>query len=175
MSTTGTAAPMTTTAATSDSTTASVMATPVATPVAKARKSKRPAFAQNFGHWAVGVGYPDVRLRLGLGNGFSVEGKAAFDTDIQVYTGRLSYNFLDLGPLRMMLSGEAGVANLANVGSVSTTGTIYGASLGAEYPFAKRFRISVDVGPMKVSASNSVASYSTTDIVYNTALYLYLF
>jgi hypothetical protein len=126
-------------------------------------------------HLALGLGYPDIRLRAGLGHGLFADAKFAFDSGINVYTARLGWNFWETSGLKVIAAAEAGLANISNVDTVTASGATAGASLGVEYPFAKRFRVSLDAGPMWVSGSNSQASYSTTDIVFNTALYYYLF
>lgn len=125
--------------------------------------------------FALGMGYPDVRARLALGAGWDLEGKAGLEQGIQVYSGRLYWNCLDLGPLKAELGAEGGYAQFNGVDTLDGNAVIMGGFVGLEYPFARRLRVSVDVGPAYIQASSQGYSYSTTEIVYNTALYLYLF
>ena len=124
---------------------------------------------------ALGVGYPDVRARLGLGHGWAVEAKVAFDDGLQVYSGCLGWAFAALGPLAVVAGAEGGWARFDGVDTLSGDGSYAQAYLGLEYPFARRLRVTVDAGPAWLSANAGGHSYSSTDLIYNTALYFYLF
>jgi tetratricopeptide (TPR) repeat protein len=124
--------------------------------------------------FAVGAGYPDVRLRLAMVWGWDVEAKGAFAQGQQAYSARLIWNYVDLGPLKMTLGGEGGMVELDGVDSLNGSGPFGEGFLGLEYPVG-RFRLSVDVGEAYMSATSLGHTYSTTDIIYNTAVYLYLF
>ena len=123
---------------------------------------------------ALGVGYPDVRVRYSLAQRWNVEAKAAFADSLQIYSGRLSWNLADLGPLKVLAGGEGGWAKFDGVDSISGNGSYAQAYAGLEYPFAGRLRVSVDLGPAWIQAAADGANYSTTVLVYNTALYLYI-
>jgi hypothetical protein len=90
-------------------------------------------------------------------------------------SGRFSWDFYNIGPLKTLASVEGGIARISNLDTVTANGSTAGMTLGLEYPFAKHFRISLDAGHMWYSANSSQASFSAVDIVYNTALYYYLF
>jgi hypothetical protein len=124
---------------------------------------------------ALGVGYPDLRARLGLGLGWNVEAKAAFADGEQVYAGRAFWDFADLGPLKVMAGGEGGWTRFDGIDTVNGTGYYGEAFVGLEYPFAHRLRLSVDVGPAWLQAGAEGQSVSSTELIYSTALYLFVF
>jgi len=130
-----------------------------------------PAQPQRF---ALGLGYPDLRARLTLGAGVDAEAKFAFEQGIQVYTGRVYWTVAGFGPLKVDVGGEGGYGNFNGVNSLSGGGPVVGGFLGLEYPFAGRLRFSVDAGPFRVRASTEGYAYETTQMVFNTALYIYL-
>jgi hypothetical protein len=125
--------------------------------------------------FALGLGYPDVRVRVALGYGWDLEGKFAFEQGIQVYTGRIYWNYCDIGPLKAVLGGEGGYGIFSGVDSLDGGGPLVGGFLGLEYPFEKRLMLSVDAGPYRAQALSEGYSYETTQMVINTALYIYLF
>lgn len=134
-----------------------------------------PAEDERFGHLALGAGFPDLRARLSLGHGMVSEVKVALEPGIQVYSTRLGWNFWMVGPVKMTVLGEAGLAQLSEVDGVSGQGSILGVAAGAEYPFNRSFRAAIDVGPMWVQARSSLAEASAVDVIFNAALYFYLF
>jgi len=126
--------------------------------------------------FAVGLGYPDIRARVALGYGWDVEAKFAFEQGIQVYSGRLYWNFLDFGPVKVVAGAEEGFARFdAGLYSINGTGSFTEGFLGLEYPFARRLSLSIDAGPARIQATSEGFSYSSTQLIYNTALYIYLF
>jgi hypothetical protein len=131
--------------------------------------------AADLSAFAVGVGYPDVRLRFGLGQDWSLEAKGAFAQGLQIYSGRVSWDFAALGPLRAMAGAEGGWAKFDGLDSISGDGAYAGGFLGLEYPLARRLRVTVDIGPAWLQASSQNHSLSAVDVIYNTALYFYLF
>jgi hypothetical protein len=124
---------------------------------------------------ALGVGYPDLRARVGLSEKVDAEGKFAFSEGVQVYSARLYWNFVDLGPLKFTAGAEGGWLKFDGVETLSGSGSVAGGFVGLEYPFAKRFRLSLDAGPAWMQASAEGQTFASTDIVYNTALYFYLY
>jgi hypothetical protein len=124
---------------------------------------------------ALGLGYPDLRLRVGLGRGWNVEAKAAFGDGLQLYSGRASWGFAALGPLRAMLGAEAGWAVIGGTEGLTGSGAYGQGFVGLEYPFAKRLRLSVDAGPAWSQATAEGQTVSSVDLVFGTALYVYLF
>lgn len=124
---------------------------------------------------AIGIGYPDLRLRYGLGRSVDTEAKFAFAEGVQVYSARLLWNFADLGQFKLLAGGEGGYAVFNGVQQLSGNGTTESLFVGTELAFAKRFRLGVDVGPAWLQAEAEGQRSSTNDIVVNTALYLYLF
>jgi hypothetical protein len=127
------------------------------------------------GRFALGLGYPDVRARVALGYGVNLDAKFAFEQGIQVYSGRLAWNFYDLGPFKTMVGAEGGYALFNGVDSLNGNAVVFEGFLGLEYPFARRLRLSVDAGLASIQASSMGSTDTTTDIIYNTALYIYLF
>lgn len=148
------------------------LATPAPTPAPTPAATPQDADLSSL---AVGVGYPDVRLRLGFGDGWNAEAKGAFGEGLQIYSGRLYWDFAKVGPLLAMAGAEAGVAEFANVDSVTGSGFYGEAFVGLEYPFAHRLRLSVDAGPARLQAASGGQTYASTDVIFNTALYFYFF
>jgi tetratricopeptide (TPR) repeat protein len=124
--------------------------------------------------FALGVGYPDIRARVALFGGLDLESKNAFAQGMQGYSGRLIWNYADWGPLKFTVGGEGGIVELGGVDSLNGSGPFGDGFLGLEYPIG-RFRLSVDVDEAYISATDLGHTYATTYVVYNTALYLYLF
>jgi hypothetical protein len=143
--------------------------------VAAPASPAEPVEAKEPSRLAVGIGYPDVRARLGLPYGLCLDAKAAFGDGLQAYSGRLAWNVMDLAALKLMTGLEAGGIAFSNVDSLSGSGSIVGFFVGLEYAFSRRFRLSVDVGPYSLHASAEGQSVTSTEVVYNTALYFYLF
>jgi len=144
-------------------------------PVPKQTPSSPPSAAEAPpSRFALGIGYPDFRLRTAVLWGWDVEAKGAFAQGLQAYSGRLVWNYVDLGPLKLTLGGEGGVVELDGADSLNGSGPFAEGFLGVEYPLG-RFRLSLDVGEASMSASSQGHTYSTTDVIYNTALYIYLF
>jgi hypothetical protein len=129
----------------------------------------------NPNRFAIGLGFPDIRARAALIYGFDLEGKFAFEQGIQVYTCRVYWNFWDFGTLKAELGAEGGYGQFNVIGGLNGGGPVFGGFLGLEYPFAHRFCLSVDAGPYRVEASSLGYTYQTTQLVFNTALYIYLF
>jgi hypothetical protein len=125
--------------------------------------------------FALGLGYPDLRARVDLGYSVDAELKVALEQGIQVYTGRVYWDFWDIRPFKLMVGAEGGVAEFQGIDSISGSGSVLGCFVGAELPVAHRLRLSVDVGPSRIQASSEGYSYQTTELIYNTALYVYLF
>jgi hypothetical protein len=155
--------------ATASAPAAALASKPLETPVAVPAAQPDPRVL------AIGLGYPDLRARLALGKGWDLEAKFAFEQGVQVYSGRLYWNPLDLGPLNLELGAEAGYGRFNDIDSLNGGGPAYGGFVGLEYRFARRLRLSADIGPYRITASSEGYSYSTTQAVVNTALYIYLF
>lgn len=123
--------------------------------------------------FAVGVGYPDVRLRYDIKD-WAVEAKGSFGTGVQIYSGRLSWDFMPVGPLKALVGAEGGWIKFDSIDTISGTGTYGQLFVGLEYPFAKRLKLEVDGGPLFVQLYAEGQSVRTGDLVFNAALYLYL-
>jgi hypothetical protein len=149
-------------------------------PAKQKPKKPMPAYPAQSGdndpkRFAIGLGFPDVRARTAVAYGLDLEGKFAFEQGIEVYTGRLYWNFCDFGPLKAELGAEGGYGQFNIIGGLNGGGPVYGGFFGLEYPFAHCFCLSVDAGPYRVEASSEGYAYQTTQLVFNTALYIYLF
>ncbi len=152
-----------------------VRAEPLEAPKAEAPLKQDPGHVGPPRRFALGIGYPDLRARLALGRKVDAEAKFAFGDGIQVYSARLHWNFADLGPLKLTAGAEGGYVRFDGVHTISGTGALGSGFLGIEYPFAGRLRLNADVGPAWLQASSGGRSHSTTELIYNTALYFYLF
>lgn len=125
--------------------------------------------------YALGLGYPDLRARVDLGH-FDLEAKLAAEQGIQVYSARLYWYFWKIGPVKAMLGLEGGFADFNGFyNALAGSGVFEEGFVGLEYPITRRMSINADVGPAHVGAWSEGYTYSTTDVIYNTALYIYLF
>ncbi|MGH7442987.1 MAG: hypothetical protein ACREKE_09985, partial [bacterium] len=125
--------------------------------------------------YAVGVGYPDLRLRANLDYGLAVEAKYAYEPGIDIYSGRLYWNFWNIGPLAVEVGAEGGYARFSGMDILNGNGSYGEGFLGLEYAVTPRIKLSVDAGPARIEARSYGYTYNTTDLIFNTAVYLYLF
>lgn len=123
---------------------------------------------------ALGVGYPDVRLRYDFHPDWALEAKGSFGNGLQVYSGRLSYDFVKIGPLMALAGGEAGWIKFDGIDTVSGSGGYGQVFVGLEYPFASRLKLEADGGPLFAQLNAEGQSVKTGDLVFDAALYLYL-
>lgn len=128
-----------------------------------------------LGRWSLGLGYPDLRARLALGDSWDVEAKVAVEPGIQVYSGRLYWNPFNVGPFKALLGAEGGYAMFQGVDALNGDAVIVEGFAGLEYPFTRRFGLSFDVGPARIQAASEGSSITSYQLIYNTALYVYLF
>jgi len=146
-----------------------------ASPAAKSATQTAATESQEPLRYALGLGYPDLRARVDLGQ-FDVEAKLAAEEGIQVYSARLYWYFWKIGSVKAMVGLEGGFANFNGFyNSIAGSGAFEEGFVGLEYRITRRMSINADVGPSHVGAWSEGYSYSTTDVIYNTALYIYLF
>lgn len=131
--------------------------------------------AQAPARFALGLGYPDLRARLTLGTSWDLEAKVAVEQGIQVYTGRIYWNPFSVGPIKALLGVEGGYGMFQGVDDLNGDALILGGFVGLEYPFSRRLGVSFDVGPACIQAQSEGISVTSYELVYNTALYIYLF
>lgn len=143
--------------------------TPAPTPLAS------PEPEPSYQRFAIGLGYPDVRARLDLGRSWAVEAKFTLEQDIQIYSGRVYWDFLDLGPLMVELGAEGGVARFNGLDTLDGTGGFGEGFLCLEYPIGNRMRLAVDGGPARVAATSDGYTYTQNAMVFDAALYVYVF
>ena len=125
-------------------------------------------------HLALGIGYPDLRLRYKLFDRLGIEAKAAFAEGLQVYSGRLSWDFLRLGPLNALAGGEGGWAKFDGIDTISGTGAFGQAYAGLELHLTRRLSLQADAGPAWLWAWSESRERTDMAMVFNTALYFYL-
>ena len=123
--------------------------------------------------FALGLGYPDVRLRYDIKD-WALEAKGSFASGLQIYSGRLSWDFMSVGPLKALVGAEGGWIKFDQIDTISGTGSYGQLYVGLEYPFAKRLKLEVDGGPLYVQLNAEGQSVATGDLAFNAALYLYL-
>lgn len=128
-----------------------------------------------LGSFAIGLGYPDLRARLGLGQGWDLEAKFAVEPGVEVWSGRVYWKVRSLGPLEVLLGGEYGGLRFYGIDSLDGAGDVLEGFLGLEVPFAGRFRFSVDAGPARLRVSSGPVSYVSDELIFNTALYICVF
>ena len=124
---------------------------------------------------AFGIGYPDLRLRGQLWGPVDGEVKVGLAGGAQAYAGRLYYNYTHLGPVGLNVGGEGGWITLNGLDGVTGEGSYGEAFLGAQVGFAKRWGVSLDVGPALMNLNSDGISQSGTEWVVSTALYLWVF
>jgi hypothetical protein len=143
----------------------------IATPSLRAVDSKPP----KHDLLALGIGYPDLRLRYSPVRWGALEAKAALASGVQVYSLRaygLPYSWQQLD---LVVGAEAGLANLSGVEGIDGSGDMEGAFVGLEYSPYNKLRLNIDAGPYRVAASSGDVSTASWEWIVNTALYWVLF
>jgi hypothetical protein len=123
---------------------------------------------------AVGVGYPDLRVRYDFARSWAVEAKGSWAEGLQAYGARLNDGFAHAGPLTLLAGAEAGWLKFDGIQTISGTGAYEQAYVGIELPFAQRWKLELDGGPLWAQLSSEGQSASGVDLVVDAALYLYV-
>jgi hypothetical protein len=123
---------------------------------------------------AFGLGYPDQRLRWEAGNGWALEAKTSFMEGLQTYGGRVNYTLGTLGAVKTVVGGELAWLKFDGLDTMSGTGQSAQAYFGLELPFAGRWGLQADAGPLWVQLTSEGQSVVASDLVFNAALYFYI-
>jgi|GEM_PF-2113943 hypothetical protein len=123
----------------------------------------------------LGLGFPDLRLRVNLSGPVDAEAKVALSQGMQAYGARLYCRVFQGGPLGLRLGAEAGYLSFHDVDTLSGNGGYGELFLGAEYRFLKRWNALVDYGLAKIDVNAQGQSLAQQQWVLNTALYYTLF
>ncbi|OGS20204.1 MAG: hypothetical protein A3J83_08720 [Elusimicrobia bacterium RIFOXYA2_FULL_40_6] len=109
------------------------------------------------GRLGVGFGYPSLSLKYGLSSRLLVEGKGSSGEGIQVYGGRVYYNFNPKDKIVLYAGGELDSISF-NSEDEKGSGTMILGFLGAECFISERLALSADIGPGQINIADSVQS-----------------
>lgn len=125
-------------------------------------------------NWSLGLGYPDARLRVAFAQNWSVEAKTALGSGMQIYGGRLNYNFFNFGPVRALVGTEAGYIKLDGLETLTGDGSYGQGYLGFDWQVTRRVGLEIDGGPALIRLQAEGQSVSATELLFNAAVYLNL-
>ncbi len=95
----------------------------------------------------IGLGYPYVSLKYGLLSNLGLELRGAFDIGIQIYGGRVYYNFNPKNKI-VIYSGFEYDYLTYNTSDISGQGYLAVLFLGGEYFINKKLSLTLDFGPV---------------------------
>lgn len=123
----------------------------------------------------IGIGYQYFSLKYGLSPNLSIEIRDTFESGIQIYGGRIYYNF---NPQKKFVLYTGVEADYIVFNSLQMTGTGYAGLgfMGIEYFITKDLTFNLDVGPTYTKLTDSeYANLNVTGIdwVINSGINLY--
>ncbi len=124
----------------------------------------------------VGLGYSYMSLKYGLSNKISLEGRYTFDIGINLYGGRLYYNFNPQGKGVIYTGIQFDYIDFY-IDDISGTGFGGLAFLGLEYFLSKTLTLAIELGPTYTKladATYSNVNKESIDWVINTGINIYL-
>ncbi|MCX5789601.1 MAG: hypothetical protein NTX64_14015 [Elusimicrobia bacterium] len=116
-----------------------------------------------------GLGWPYVGLKANGGK-LSGEARIANNEGINVFAGRLYWNFYSADNLRGFAGPEVGYVRFKTLG-LKGTGYETSAFVGGQYFLTQRLSIALDIGPTLVGLKSSGYSVSGIEWVFNSAVY----
>ena len=121
------------------------------------------------GELELGLGWPYVGLKANGGK-LSGEARIAHNEGINVFAGRLYWNFYSADNLRGFAGPEVGYVRFKTLG-LKGTGYETSAFVGGQYFLTQRLSIALDIGPTLVGLKSSGYSVSGIEWVFNSAIY----
>ena len=142
-------------------------------PITNAGTSPQVSENQDFARFGIGLGYPYLSFKYRLSNKFSVEAVGSFSKGVEIYGGRVYWNFLHLDKTAVYagLEGDYAKFDLEGIAGKGYLGTIF---VGGEYFLSRAFSVSMDFGPVysRIREKNdSSLEQKGTDIMLNIGVY----
>ena len=125
-------------------------------------------------NFAIGLGYPYGAIKYSR-QAIAVEAKGAFGSSIQLYAGRIYWNFINSQPVRLFTGIEGGYINLDGVYDLNGKGWEASAFLGIEAFVATNFSVSFDFAPTYIELESNSTMVNGLEYVINLAVYLYFY
>lgn len=117
------------------------------------------------GRLGIGLNYPGVSLKCGVGPKVVIEAKGQFEEDITICGPRLYYNFNQGKAMNLFLGGEAGYVKFKGEDSEGS-GFAIEAFIGGEYFLMKNLSLATDIGPAYVSLKDDDTEKTEKGIEY---------
>ncbi len=126
------------------------------------------------GKIGIGLGYPYLSLKYGLTQNLSLETRGAFGDGINVYGGRLYYNFNPNDMIVISIGGERDYVSFDTDGT-SGKGYIGYGFISGEYFIFQEFTLNLDVGPAFISLNEDKFKLSVDGIewIFNLGINFY--
>jgi len=123
----------------------------------------------------IGLNYPGVSFRYGLGEKLAIEIKGQFDSDITVIGPRVCYYFSSLTYGIVIFTGLESNVIFFKGDESEGKGLAEEVFLGAEYFINKKLSLSCDTGPALIilSDNDTYESDLTTQIIVNISVNYY--
>ena len=125
-------------------------------------------------NFAIGIGYPYVSLKYGIGDDFAIEAKGAFGSGIKMFAGRFYYYFMHIKSGRLFTALEGGYIDFDDVYDISGKGWEVSAALGIEAFATDWLGVSVDFAPTYINLESSGQDEKGIEYVVSAAVYIYL-
>ena len=119
----------------------------------------------------VGLGWPDLRLRVRLFDPVDAEAKAAIAAGTVALGARIYWRAAQLGSMDLELGGEAGWLSYSGIDTLNGSGVYAEPLVGVQYRFLKDWSALVDIGPAWIQVSSQGQSLTEMQWTLNTALY----
>lgn len=124
--------------------------------------------------FAAGLGYPYLALKYTPRPSFSAEARFASGDGVNVYSGRLYWNFETSRSFRLFTGAEGGYVKFDTI-DTRGKGAIWAAFGGLEYFVLKNISLSVDFSPTLVNLDSDGVNVNGLEWVANIAVYWHLF
>ncbi|MEW5768016.1 MAG: hypothetical protein AB1797_10415 [bacterium] len=117
------------------------------------------------GRLGIGLNYPGVSLKCGVGPKVAIEAKGQLEEDITIYGSRLYYNFNRGKAMNLFLGGEADYVTFEGEDSKGS-GFAVEAFIGGEYFLMKNLSLTTDIGPAYVSLKDDDTEETEEGVEY---------
>ncbi|MDI6792092.1 MAG: hypothetical protein QME81_04395 [bacterium] len=117
------------------------------------------------GRLGIGLNYPGVSIKYGIGPKVVIEARGQLEEDITVYGSRLYYNFGRDRVMNLFLGGEADYVKFKGKDSEGS-GFAVEAFVGGEYFLMKNLSLTTDIGPAYISLKDDDKDESEKGMEY---------
>ncbi|MDD5686275.1 MAG: hypothetical protein PHE88_00380 [Elusimicrobia bacterium] len=127
----------------------------------------------NAGEVSIGLGWPYIGLKYDFSK-LVGEGRFATSDGINVYAGRLYYNFYSADKLRLFIGLEGGYIGFDTL-DIKGTGYEGALFVGSEYFITEELSLALDFSPTFIALNSDDVKVDGVEFVCNIALYYRLF